>query len=293
MTKIGFEHRYYEKYRSEIRAVADGRFTAQSKEALALLKKLTHYDKFERRDGGIVSCALLDGRLVEGEEMEQLIIEDFRNIHCLVKGFEADEVRFPELLLTEEQVKCIIVAVNKGKGLVLDGVTDERFKLRDDFECKKRAKEGNDELCDRCKRKVQFAKSLLGHAYWKTEEAKKHLRSRLICLNKVYPRIPQVNEYRPITVMSPVIKLLQGLITPTLAAWMKSRMHKSQYGFKEKRGIEDCRANLFQELMVARAEKVKCLFSSWTSKVPTIGSTGGFWRGISGGMYYRDGRWSC
>jgi hypothetical protein len=48
--------------------IADLRFTGDAAEAFKLLKSITKYQNFERRDGGIVSQAYLDdGSLVQGE----------------------------------------------------------------------------------------------------------------------------------------------------------------------------------------------------------------------------------
>lgn len=37
-----------------------------------------------------------------------------------------------------------------------------------------------------------------------------HLVGRLVAFNKKYPSIPKVSEYRPIIVLSPVVKFLEG-----------------------------------------------------------------------------------
>jgi hypothetical protein len=34
--------------------------------------------------------------------------------------------------------------------------------------------------------------SLVNHPYWLMEEAGKHHRARLVALNKVFPRVPQI-----------------------------------------------------------------------------------------------------
>jgi hypothetical protein len=38
------------------------------------------------------------------------------------------------------------------------------------------------------------------------------MTGRLICLNKVHPEIGTVEEYRPITALSPLIKFIEGWI---------------------------------------------------------------------------------
>ena len=60
-------------------------------------------------------------------------------------------------------------------------------------------------------------------------------------LNKQFPRVPEIHQYRPIVVSSPIVKMLEGFIAPALSHWMETRMVKNQFGFKPKRSIEDCR----------------------------------------------------
>jgi uncharacterized protein YaiL (DUF2058 family) len=48
--------------------IEKNKFSSQSKQALAKLKQLTKYNKFQKRDGGIVYEVFTpDGRLVEKE----------------------------------------------------------------------------------------------------------------------------------------------------------------------------------------------------------------------------------
>ncbi len=48
--------------------------------------------------------------------------------------------------------------------------------------------------------------------FYKGEQSRKHFEARLICLNKKFPKTPQLVEYRPIVVTSPVVKFLEGAI---------------------------------------------------------------------------------
>ena len=74
--------------------------------------------------------------------------------------------------------------------------------------------------------------------------SREHLRSRLVCLNKVYPAIPQIQEYRPIVIASSVIKYLEGYLTPTLKKVALSFLHPWQMGFVPGAGIETCKADV-------------------------------------------------
>lgn len=60
IVKTGFRDEYFRKYRGLLVEVADGRFSEQSRAAFTLLKKLTKYNTFERRDGGIMNAAYVE-----------------------------------------------------------------------------------------------------------------------------------------------------------------------------------------------------------------------------------------
>lgn len=51
-------------------------------------------------------------------------------------------------------------------------------------------------------------------------------QARLIPLNKVYPKIPLANEFRPITVLSPLFKLLELRFLPKLQQYMLTKLNK-------------------------------------------------------------------
>jgi hypothetical protein len=67
--------------------------------------------------------------------------------------------------------------------------------------------------------------------YWERPESKKHLIGRLICLNKDYPKIGQYENYRPIIVLSPIYKFLEGYLMKSLRHVAKHHISKDQYGF--------------------------------------------------------------
>lgn len=100
--------------------------------------------------------------------------------------------------------------INKGKAISYDGVSESIFQIRGSC-CKNRPT-----LCNTCLNKINIAISLLDPNYWNSGLADKHLVANLIPLNKVHPNIPAPNQYRPIIVMSPVLKFLEGYIYPSL-----------------------------------------------------------------------------
>ncbi len=95
--------------------------------------------------------------------------------------------------------------VKPGKSGSWDGFSDYLFAL-----CRPNCP------CNRCANKEKLWRTLLDPIYWEHPLAKQHLRSRLVCLNKVHPATPKVPEYRPIVIASPVVKFLEGYIVPDL-----------------------------------------------------------------------------
>jgi hypothetical protein len=45
---------------------------------------------------------------------------------------------------------------------------------------------------------------------------KESMKARLITLNKVWPNIPTLDNFRPITVLSPIIKFIEMIFLPKL-----------------------------------------------------------------------------
>lgn len=98
--------------------------------------------------------------------------------------------------------------VSQDKGIVYDGISDHWFRIGRDRECLRNRREGYNYYCGHCQRKIQFATSLIQSDYWDTDDSHRHHEARLVCLNKVHPRVPEISQYRPIVVASPVIKFI-------------------------------------------------------------------------------------
>lgn len=98
---------------------------------------------------------------MEGDELDALLIQDFEGVHNIRNGFDVNEVAFPRLELTDGNIISMMIGVNKGRGLVLDAVTDNWFRIMQDDQCKKLQKNGHGNLCNDCMKKLKFCRSLL------------------------------------------------------------------------------------------------------------------------------------
>jgi hypothetical protein len=132
---------------------------------------------------------------------------------------------FPKIEPTTELILEMAANVKTGKGISYDSVSDDMFRIGKDKQCKR------SDYCANCIKKIGFLKSLLDPNYWKTPESKNHLIGRLVCLNKKYPRLPEVKDYRPIVVLSPVYKFIEGFTIRNLKRHARNEISKDQFGF--------------------------------------------------------------
>ena len=61
-------------------------------------------------------------------------------------------------------------------------------------------------------------------------------RTRIVPLNKVHPRIPETDQFRPIIVMSPIVKILEARFLPKLNDYLIKKILLSQTGFVKGQG---------------------------------------------------------
>ena len=99
-----------------------------------------------------------------------------------------------------------------------------------------------------------------------------HFKARLIPLNKKHPQIPKADEFRPIIVMSPIIKLLEARLLPKLQLYLQMNLQRSQTGFVP--GM-DIYVNIHRALkqIHARIKKKKpvfCLFLDFKSAYNSV-----------------------
>lgn len=124
-------------------------------------------------------------------------------------------VKLPSIEVNEWKVRKMMLNVSSGKGLAFDGVHDSLFHLEPEL---------NEKTIENNKKKIKFCQSLLEQAYWDEEISAKHLIARLIPLNKKHPKVSDVKDYRPIIVMSPVVKFLEGLVANRIQEYITLKM---------------------------------------------------------------------
>ncbi len=99
-----------------------------------------------------------------------------------------------------------------------------------------------------------------------------NFEARLIPLNKKYPEIPKPEEFRPIVIMSSIIKLLEARTLESLQRYQVSKMHRSQVGFVP---TLDIYVNIHRAIKrlqskILSKKPVFCLFLDFKSAYNTV-----------------------
>lgn len=161
----------------------------ESKEAFRLINRLSIVHP-TKRDGGIMNCFLsADGvQLVVGQEPVLLsCLEILQRISGEAPPHTVHDLNFPTLpALTLEEVQWLQYGCSWGKGHTPDGFSDVWIRCTDRREL----------LADLWNPR---ALRQLGRCF----------EARLVPLNKAWPDIPAVDQFRPIVVLSPLYKFLE------------------------------------------------------------------------------------
>jgi len=208
------------------------RYSIQSKEAYNTMKNILKYHTYAKRDGSIVNCFKLpDDSIIDNpKEVSRILIGNLkktqenpnmpRNSNC---------VPFPDLPdLDDGERLSLLNSLSSGKAISWDLFSDNFLK-------NKKAKE-------------EFAKKLTGMWSSKLNQVPnidKFFRTRLVPLNKAHPNIPTPDQFRPIVIMSPIVKILEARFLPKLNKHMLQRILPSQTGFVQGQGTH---VNIFRAI---------------------------------------------
>ena len=217
-----------ENFSNTIKTIGDLRFSKKCKQAFSLMKIICKYNLFEKSGGSIVNVVKKSGKTLCKQESSKAIIDHYREAHLdpdtpLIPNYNSE---FPDLpKLSRNVLKRHLSNFSKEKGLGIDGFEDRIFKIHD------RCGLPNRRACEYCKKKIDFAEKIWNKDYWNSQVISPHFSSRLIALNKDHPNIPHVSRYRPIVVMSPLIKLLELYLKDKLMNYNCNDAVKDQVGF--------------------------------------------------------------
>lgn len=119
--------------------------------------------------------------------------------------------------LSDDEIRSVCLKIPRNKAISFDCVVDELFDLKCD--CL-----NYPTRCKKCTNRMKLIRVFLTNGYWSEDNVKFHFRSRLVSINKVAPNRAQVTDLRPIVIQSPILKLLELLITNKLNNYHTKRM---------------------------------------------------------------------
>ena len=165
------------------------------------------------------------------DEVNELLARTVQEIQNDPKWGSIEKREFPRLpRLAEEEMTNIINLVSTGKTIAYDGIADVLFLNE---------KNRKGDMKSDCPKALTIKKL---RNLWRVD-LDKYLTendtwsSRLVALNKVFPRDPTRTQLRPIIVQNPLIKLLEARFLPKLQRYLREKLHRSQVGFIPKMGI--------------------------------------------------------
>ena len=206
-----------------------------AKEAFDLLAKCTKYKFFAgKREGGLLKKIMVEDKVITGDEMAEAVINHYKEVHKLPANednINPNLFPFPNNFnISKNQVMKMFKRFKRDKAFCADGFNNEFFWLCS--KCKSKNFMDYTLLCDNCHNLISFCTRLCDHNYWNDKKkAKWHFRAWLIPLNKAFPAIGKVNEYRAIVCVSSLIKFLEALLIDDLNDYLSNKLNKNQIGF--------------------------------------------------------------
>ena len=235
----------YEHYRELINNNENKLFSKQNAEAYKFYERFTHYKNFERRDGEIVyRIKNDDGDIISDSKfVNKNLMQTFQEIH----GVPTDN---PVTLFSDlepialDQCKRIALKFNPKKGISYDALGGNLFKIH--------KKCSEEKTCKECFKKIKLIQNIWSKKFWENKENNSHFVCRLIALNKLFPEVPSRKDYRPIIVISQIIKCLELRLFEKLQSYQETRLNRKQVGFVSGCSIQ---TNLYRIFSLLRCRK--------------------------------------
>ena len=228
------------------------RFSSDQAKAFKLIRSVTKYNKDFKRDGAIITSLSAeydlpptDNKAVAEALIGQLKSNDLTMTDMLGKyGCPVPE-KLPDL--EDHELRVLVTKVSKGKAMPdLLFPDDVLHKLASDQ-----------------KQNVLFLNQL-----WDPQFIEKHkiiLKTKLVPLNKIFPKVPSKDDMRPICVTSSLFKLIEARFTAKLTQAfisLKDPLAKAQVGFIPQMSTQ---TNILRLL-----ESIHQTFTNWPEKIPKV-----------------------
>ena len=178
------------------------RFSKDMAEAFKQLSKIFKY-KPPGKDGSIVNCVKVGEDIIYDQNViNKLLLDVLKKLQLDSTKPIPDPLPFPEFEdITPREAGLIFDRMASNKALSFDLFSDIIF-----------SQEYKSKTCE-------LIKSLWNSEVTNTLDAS-HFEARLVPLNKKHPEVPKPEEFRPIIVMSPLVKLLETKLLPRLQSYL-------------------------------------------------------------------------
>ena len=200
------------------------RYSQLSKKAFDILRSLCKYHLFEKRDGSVVNQIRLDdGRIItDSKQISSLLISVLNDIQNSEEFHQyAGNLPFPDLpQLDPSEIKLLLSKLSTGKAVSFDLFSD--LVLRDE------------ELLIRLS---ELLKDLWSGKLNDLDSLGEIFKARLVALNKAHPRVPNKEEFRPIIILSLIVKIMEARWLPKLQEYAIKKLCPSQTGFVTGQGV--------------------------------------------------------
>ena len=222
-------------WREKVQENEQKRYSPEIEEAFNFLKKVYKYHEYDKKDGSIVNKIKLDdGTIItDQEEVNHIIIEELKKQQVVENEPQYDNpIDFPKLPpLNESEMMEIVGRLSTNKAIAYDGITDILFTKENEAKT------------------INILKDIWSMDWNKIEDHLIHFRTRLIPLNKIHPQIPTKEKFRPISISSPIIKLMEARLLPKLNDYMNKKLHVGQTGFVQGMGIAVNQMRIVQRIV--------------------------------------------
>ena len=197
------------------------RYSVLSKEAFKTMNTIC---KYHPREGTIVNQILLENGTItrDDKDISSTLIQVLKDIQFSEKFHQYDgNLPFPKLPeLNQAQIEEILKSLSTGKAVAFDLFSD--LVLRDE---------------DTKKKLTILLRDLWSHNLNDIKFIEEIFKARLIALNKVHPDIPKKTDFRPIIILSLIVKILESRWLPKLKEYMICKMCPAQTGFVPGQGV--------------------------------------------------------
>ena len=198
------------------------RFSDKQKQAFKLIRKLTKYQNWDKKDNSIVTCLKVGEENISNPVEVNYLLRQMMNslggntnipdTYCLFPNLEPIDVYHLHDLINE---------LSGSKAVASDFIEDETLF------------NGIANLPY-----VPHIFSNIWNDKLNSKIMKSYLTGRLIPINKVAPLTPNIDEIRPIIALSPIVKILEARFKSKLDNYQVTRLMVSQTGFVKNCGTQ-------------------------------------------------------